>query len=69
MMIQEQVKQESLDQHAILRAEDPTAVAKPRADAEEIASISGPFGNSTGQNKVSGLVQTDAISRPGDRLP
>jgi NADH-quinone oxidoreductase subunit B len=69
MMIQEKIRQESLNQHAILRAEDPAAVAKPRADAEEIASLSGPFGNSTEQNRVSGLVQTDAINRPDDRLP
>ena len=69
MMIQEKIRQESLDQHAILRAEDPAAAAKPRADAEEIASVSGPFGNSTRQNRVSGLVRTDAISRPDDRIP
>ena len=69
MMIQEKIRQESLDQHAILRAEDPAAVAKPRADEEEIAFLSGPFGNSTRQNRVSGLDQTDAISRPGDRIP
>jgi len=69
MMIQEKIRQESLTQHAVHRAEDPADVAKPRADAEEIASLSGPFGNSTKQNRVSGLVQTDAINRPDDRLP
>jgi NADH-quinone oxidoreductase subunit B len=69
MMIQEKIRQETLGQHSILRAEDPAAAAMPRADDEEIASLSGPFGNSTRQNRVSGLVQTDAISRPGDRLP
>jgi NADH-quinone oxidoreductase subunit B len=69
MMIQEKIRQESLDQHEILRAEDPAAVAKPRADEEEIADLSGPFGNSTAQNKVSGASRTDVISRPKDRLP
>ncbi|MCJ7629353.1 MAG: NADH-quinone oxidoreductase subunit B [Longimicrobiales bacterium] len=69
MMIQEKIRQESLSQHVTLRAEDPAAVAKPRADDDEIASISGPFGNSTRQNRVSGLVRTDAIDRPDDRLP
>ena len=69
MMIQEKIRQESLNQHDVLRAEDPLTVAKPEASAEEIASLSGPFGNSTKQNRVSGLVQTDAISRPGDRIP
>ncbi|MBT8396265.1 MAG: NADH-quinone oxidoreductase subunit B [Gemmatimonadetes bacterium] len=69
MMIQEKIKQESLAQHAILRAEDPAAVAKPRADKDEITDLSGPFGNSTKQNRVSGSVETDAISRPDDRIP
>ncbi len=69
IMIQEKIRQESLSEHAILRAEDPTAVAQPRANAEEVASLSGPFGNSTRQNRVSGLVQTDVTDRPGDRLP
>lgn len=69
MMIQEKIRQESLADHQILRAEDPLKVGLPQANPEEIASISGPFGNSTRQNKVSGSVQTDVISRPGDRLP
>ena len=29
----------------------------------------GPFGNSTKQNRVSGLVRTDRPDRPGDRIP
>ncbi len=69
MMLQEKIHQETLEKHKILRAEDPAAVAKPRADAEEIAAISGPFGNSTQQNRVGGLARTDVISRPNDRLP
>lgn len=69
MMIQEKVKQESLAQHASLRAEDPSAVARPRASDEEVAALSGPFGNSTKQNRVSGLVHTDATDRPDDRIP
>ncbi len=69
MMLQDKIRQESLSQHHILRAEDPTTVAQPRANDEEVAALSGPFGNSTKQNRVSGLVQSDAIDRPGDRLP
>jgi len=69
MMIQEKIRQESLSEHAILRAEDPTLVARPRADDEEVTFLSGPFGNSTEQNRVSGLDRTDAVSRPGDRIP
>ena len=69
MMVQEKIRQEPLAEHGILRAEDPTTVAQARADDLEIAALSGPFGNSTKQNRVSGLVRTDAISRPGDRIP
>ena len=28
-----------------------------------------PYGNSTQQNRVSGLVSTTAVSRPADRVP
>ncbi len=69
MMLQEKVRQESLSQHQILRAEDPLAVARPRADEEEVLALSGPFGNSTKQNRVSGLVVSDAVDRPEDRIP
>jgi NADH-quinone oxidoreductase subunit B len=69
MMVQEKIRQESLDQHGTLRAEDPMTVAQPRASAEEVAAVSGPFGNSTRQNRVSGAVETGAIQRPEDRIP
>ena len=44
-------------------------MAQPKANEEEIGSLTGPFGNSTQQNRVSGLDPKDAISRPGDRRP
>ena len=64
MMVQEKIRGESLANHAALRAEDPLAVGRPRADDDEVADLTGPFGNSTHQNRVSGLVETDAIGRP-----
>ena len=51
------------------RASPIMRVGMPQADAEQVESLSGPFGNSTNQNKVSGSIKTDVISRPGDRLP
>ena len=69
MMIQEKVRQESLSEHFDNRAEDPLAVGRPHATDDEVVALTGPFGNSTKQNRVSGLVQTDRISRPEDRLP
>jgi len=68
MMIQEKIREESLSNKS-LRAEDPLAAGRPRASAEEVVQLSGPFGNSTKQNRVSGYVATDAQSRPKDRLP
>ena len=69
MMIQEKIRQETLAEHFDNRAEDPLAVGRPRADDDEVRALTGPFGNSTNQNRVSGLVHTDRISRPEDRLP
>lgn len=53
MMIQEKIRQESFDEHYALRAEDPLDVARPRASEEEIVGLTGPFGNSTRQEKLS----------------
>jgi NADH-quinone oxidoreductase subunit B len=68
MMIQEKIRQESLADHQALRAEDPLQAGAPEANAGEVAGLTGPFGNSTRQNRVSGLVRTDRTDRPGDRL-
>ena len=53
MMIQEKIRQESLAKHFEHRAEDPTRVAKPRADEAEVVGLTGPFGNSTQQDELS----------------
>lgn len=69
LMIQEKIREESLAEHKILRAEDPLAAGRAIATPEEVAGKTGPFGNSTKQNRVSGLVRTDRPDRPGDRIP
>ncbi len=53
MMIQEKIRQESLTRHFEHRAEDPQAVARPRAGDEEVVGLTGPFGNSTHQERLS----------------
>jgi len=53
MMIQEKIRQESLTRHYEHRSEDPLAVARPKADELEIAGLTGPFGNSTRQERLS----------------
>jgi NADH-quinone oxidoreductase subunit B len=69
MMIQEKIRGESLRNHAAHRSENPDEVGAPRASEREILALSGPFGNSTQQNRPSGLVDGSAVSRPGDRQP
>ncbi len=69
MMIQEKIRGESLRDHAVHRHEDPEAAGLARASDEEILALSGPFGNSTRQNRPSGLVHDGPRERPGDRRP
>ncbi len=69
MMIQEKVRGETLARHGEHRFESAEAAGAPRAGDEEIAALSGPFGNSTHQNRTSGLIHPDPQHRPGDRRP
>ena len=72
MMLQEKVRGESVfdrELHERLRREDPEATGKPNLPPETIDEIALPFGNSTKQNRVSGLVATAAVARPADRQP
>jgi NADH-quinone oxidoreductase subunit B len=66
LMIQEKIKGESLlDPRP--RDESPEAVGRPNLPPETIELIAQPFGNSTRQNRPSGLVPTTAVQRPRDR--
>jgi NADH-quinone oxidoreductase subunit B len=69
MMVQEKVRQESLADHYELRAEDPARVAMPRPTAEEVAGLSGAFGNSTRQNQLAGGVEVKATSSSDELIP
>jgi NADH-quinone oxidoreductase subunit B len=69
MMVQEKIREESLSRGKELRAEDPARAGVARASGEEVKGLTGPFGNSTRQNRVGGLVQSDQVDRPEDRLP
>jgi NADH-quinone oxidoreductase subunit B len=69
MMIQEKIREETLADHEANRAEDPLRAGVPAASAEDVAALTGPFGNSTKQNRASGLVASDRMQRPDDRLP
>ena len=69
MMIQEKIRGEKLSGRSEYRREEAEEAGVAVASAEEVAALTGPFGNSTRQNRVAGLVQTDAADRPEDRLP
>jgi NADH-quinone oxidoreductase subunit B len=60
MMIQEKIRQEDWSERPAYRAEDPRLVARPRASAEEVVGLTGPFGNSTRQERLS----TGEVPRP-----
>jgi NADH-quinone oxidoreductase subunit B len=66
LMIQEKIKGESL-LNPLLRAESPAAAGRPNLPRETIELVAQPFGNSTRQNRISGLEPTAATWRPRDR--
>jgi NADH-quinone oxidoreductase subunit B len=68
LMLHEKIKGESLSNPS-LREEDPERAGKPNLPDGVIDEIAMPYGNSTTQNRVSGLQPTTALTRPSDRKP
>jgi NADH-quinone oxidoreductase subunit B len=68
LLLQEKVRGETLSNEA-LRAEDPLRVGLPNRAADVINEVAVPYGNSTRQNRLSGLISTTAVARPTDRQP
>ncbi len=66
LMVQEKIKGESIADPAA-REESPAAAGRPNLPPEAVELVTQPFGNSTNQNRVSGLAPTTAVARPGDR--
>jgi NADH-quinone oxidoreductase subunit B len=66
MMIQEKIKGESIS-NPLARTESPTAAGRPNLPPDAIELVAQPFGNSTNQNRVSGLENTSAVARPAAR--
>ena len=74
LMLQEKIRGEANPLtnralHDALRAEPESKVGKANMPPGMIDELTLPFGNSTKQNRVSGLVSTGALSRPIDRQP
>ena len=68
LLLHEKIRGETLTNEA-LRAEDPVRAGKANFAPDVIDQVALPYGNSTQQNRVSGLVSTNAIARPNDRQP
>jgi NADH-quinone oxidoreductase subunit B len=68
LLLHEKIRGEALKNEA-LRAEDAARVGLPNKPADVINQLAVPYGNSTQQNRVSGLLSTTAIARPTDRQP
>lgn len=68
LLIHEKIRGETI-RNPLLRAEDPERVGLPNLPAHVVDEVAVPFGNSTNQNKPSGLLPTGAVARPTDRHP
>ncbi|NNF12900.1 MAG: NADH-quinone oxidoreductase subunit B [Gemmatimonadetes bacterium] len=69
MMVQEKIRQESLTKHFEHRAEDPATVGAPRANDEQVVGLTGPFGNSTRQERLStGDIPTPESDEAADTI-
>ncbi len=66
LMIREKIKGESAKDPRP-REENPEEVGKPHLAPEDVELIAEPFGNSTFQNRISGLESSSPLLRPGDR--
>jgi NADH-quinone oxidoreductase subunit B len=67
LMIQEKIRRASPTTDWV--AEENLIEGLPALGPEQLDLVTGPFGNSTQQNRSSGLVSSGAIVRPNDRQP
>ncbi len=67
LMIQEKIRRSSPTSNWV--AVEDLVEGLPTLSADTVDLIAAPFGNSTNQNRSSGLVSTGAVLRPNDRQP
>src|SRR5687768_7802511 len=67
LMIQEKIRRSSPTSDWV--ADEDLVAGQPTLAAKSVDLITAPFGNSTNQNRSSGLVSTGAVVRPNDRQP
>lgn len=69
LLIQEKIRNSSPTSHAEWRATDVLPPGESALPEHVVEAITAPFGNSTNQNRPSGLVSSGAVVRPADRRP
>ena len=67
LMIQEKLRRSSPSTDWVV--DEDLVEGLPALPAELVNRVAAPFGNSTNQNRMSGLVSTGAVAKPKDRLP
>jgi NADH-quinone oxidoreductase subunit B len=69
LLIQEKIRRSAATSTAEWRATDDLPEGRSYLPDEVVDHLALPFGNSTNQNRASGLVSTGAVVRAGDRRP
>lgn len=67
LMIQEKIRRSTPTKDWV--SEEDLVQGLPTLSMETVDLITAPFGNSTNQNRTSGIVSTGAVIRPSDRQP
>lgn len=67
LMVQEKIRRSSPTRDWV--AEEDLVEGLPTLPEDLVDLVTAPFGNSTNQNRTSGLVRTGAVVRPNDRQP
>jgi NADH-quinone oxidoreductase subunit B len=69
LLVQEKIRNSASTSEADWRASDNLPATASYLSPEVVNAIAAPFGNSTTQNRSSGLVSTGAVVRVSDRRP
>jgi NADH-quinone oxidoreductase subunit B len=69
LLLQEKIRQSNPTTLREWRPDEELPLGASHLPEETVNAITRPFGNSTKQNRGSGLVSTGAVVRPADRLP
>ncbi|HKP77335.1 MAG TPA: NADH-quinone oxidoreductase subunit B family protein [Longimicrobiaceae bacterium] len=69
LLVQEKIRNSAATSEDVWRETDDLPESNSYLPAEVVNAIAAPFGNSTNQNRASGLVSTGAVVRVSDRRP